>query len=433
MLALPSVDFAHDIPTSVRLFVFIKPAGQNLRVVIRAPLEAMRDVNFPLLGPGYLDIAHSTPLLKDAARVWLAGDLHLYENDRPLGDANIVAARVSLPSDRSFTTFDSAVAHATSAPMDTATQLPWKQAMLDVVLDYRIASGSSRFSIDPGLARLAVHTTTVLRFLPVTGGERDFEYLGDPGFVRLDPRWTQAALSFVKLGFEHILTGIDHLLFLLCLVIPFRRIRPLVAIVTAFTVAHSITLIASAAGFAPDALWFPPLIEVLIAASIVYMALENIIGAKLERRWLVAFGFGLVHGFGFSFALRESLQFAGSHLATSLVSFNIGVELGQLAVLAVAVPALNWVFSHAVQERIGTIILSAFVAHTAWHWMLDRGAVLARYHVELPEMTPALAASALRGLMFLVFIIAAAWAVFELYGRLTRGSRRDLAAGAEAK
>jgi hypothetical protein len=433
LLALPGVNFAHDIPASVRIFVFIKPVGRDLRVVIRAPLEAMRDVNFPLNGPGYLDIARTTPLLSDAARVWLAGDLHLYENDSPLGDGTIVATRVSLPSDRSFTSFDSAVAHATSAPLDTATQLVWKQAMLDVVLDYRISSDSSRFSIDPALARLAVRTTTVLRFLPATGGERDFEYLGDPGLVHLDPRWSQAALSFVKLGFGHILSGLDHLLFLLCLVIPFRRIRPLVAIVTAFTVAHSITLLASAAGFAPAALWFPPLIEVLIAASIVYMALENIVGAKLERRWLVAFGFGLVHGFGFSFALRESLQFAGAHLLTSLVSFNVGVELGQLAVLAVAVPALNWFFSHAVQERMGTIILSAFVAHTAWHWMLDRGAVLASYHVELPEFTPALAASAVRGLMFLLVIGAAAWGVFEVYGRLTRGSRADLAANAEAK
>ncbi len=433
VLVLPGTDFAHDIPSSVRVFVFIKPEGHNLRVVIRSPLEAMRDVNFPLYGPGYLDVARSAPLLKDAARVWLAGDLHLYENNAPLNNANIIAARVSLPSDRSFTSFDSAVAHATSAPLDTSTQLMWKQAMLDVVLDFPIASDRSRFSIDPGLARLAVRTTTVLRFLPIGGGERDFEYLGDPGLVRLDPRWSQAALNFVKLGFEHILTGIDHLLFLLCLVIPFRRLRPLVAIVTAFTVAHSITLIASAAGFAPDALWFPPLVEVLIAVSIVYMAIENIVGAKLERRWLVAFGFGLVHGFGFSFALRESLQFAGAHLATSLVSFNVGVELGQLAVLAVAVPALNWVFSHAVQERMGTIILSAFVAHTAWHWMLDRGAVLASYHVEWPELTPAFAASALRALMFVVFIIAAAWAVFEVYGRLTRGSRRDVPAGAEAK
>src|SRR5207249_10131615 len=141
---------------------------------------------------------------------------------------------------------------------------------------------------------------------------------------------------FVKLGFLHILDGLDHLLFLFCLVIPMRRLRPLIAVITSFTVAHSLTLIASTLGLTPRALWFPPLIEVLIALSILYMAFENIVGPKLERRWLIAFGFGLVHGFGFSFALRESLQFAGSHLATSLVSFNVAVGLGQLFVLALA-------------------------------------------------------------------------------------------------
>src|SRR5207247_3251018 len=126
--------------------------------------------------------------------------------------------------------------------------------------------------------------------------------------VRIDPRWRQASLRFLQPGFAHILHGIDHLLFVFCLVIPFRTIRPLIAIVTSFTVAHSITLFASAAGFAPGALWFPPLIEVLIALSIVYMAFENIVGPRLDRRWLIAFGFGLIHGFGFSFALRRSLQ-----------------------------------------------------------------------------------------------------------------------------
>ena len=183
------------------------------------------------------------------------------------------------------------------------------------------------------------------------GAVRAFEYSGDPGLVRLDPRWHQAALRFVALGFEHILDGIDHLLFLTCLVIPFRRVGPLVAIVTSFTVAHSVTLIASAFGLAPGALWFPPLVETLIAMSIVYMAFENIVGVKLRRRWLITFAFGLVHGFGFSFALRETLQFAGSHLLTSLVSFNIGVELGQLLVLVLLVPALSLVFRFVVAER----------------------------------------------------------------------------------
>src|SRR5205823_6996123 len=137
--------------------------------------------------------------------------------------------------------------------------------------------------------------------------------------------------------------------------------------VTSFTVAHSITLIASALELGPSALWFPPLIETLIAVSILYMALENIVGSNLRRRWMITFGFGLVHGFGFSFALRQTLQFAGSHLLTSLLSFNLGVELGQLLVLLLLVPALELLFRFGVAERIGTIILSTIIAHTAWH------------------------------------------------------------------
>ena len=93
----------------------------------------------------------------------------------------------------------------------------------------------------------------------------------------------------------------------------------------------------------------------------------------LNRRWAIAFGFGLIHGFGFSFALRESLQFAGSHLLTSLLAFNVGVELGQLLVLLILVPALNLLFRFVVEERIGTILLSALIAHTGWHWAIERG------------------------------------------------------------
>jgi hypothetical protein len=412
--------FAHDIPSSVTVLAFVKPEGHRLSLVMRVPLESMRDVNFPLTGPGYLDLARAEPLLADATKLWLANEIELYENDAKLGAPQIVATRVSLPSDRSFASYVTALAHTTGERLAPETQLMWKQAMLDVVLEYSITSDRSRFSIQPALARLGVRTTTVLRFLPPNGPERAFEYIGDPGLVRLDPRWHQAALRFIELGFAHILDGIDHLLFIFCLVIPFRKIRPLVAIVTSFTVAHSITLMASAIGLAPDALWFPPLIEALIALSIVYMALENIVGPKLERRWLIAFGFGLVHGFGFSFALRQSMQFAGAHLATSLVSFNVGVELGQLLVIALTIPALGWAFKHVVAERMGTIILSAIVAHTAWHWMLDRGAILRQYQFQLPPLDLALWASAMRGLMLVLIVVGAGWAMFELYGRLVR-------------
>src|SRR6202022_2945946 len=252
-----------------------------------------------------------------------------------------------------------------------------------------------------------------------------------PGLVRLDPSWRQAALRFVELGFFHILDGTDHLLFLFCLVIPFRRFRALIPVVTAFTVAHSITLIASAYNLAPNSLWFPPLIETLIAISILYMALENIVGvAKVQRRWIVAFGFGLVHGFGFSFALRQTLQFAGSHLLTSLLSFNMGVELGQLLVLIVLIPALELLFCFVVAERMGTIILSALVAHTGWHWMTERWDRLRQFRFEWPVLNAALLASAMRWLMAVVVLAGVIWLMKSVLGRRVERSAESKAARA---
>jgi hypothetical protein len=107
-------------------------------------------------------------------------------------------------------------------------------------------------------------------------------------------------------------------------------------------------------------------------------------------------------------------------LALSLVSFNIGVELGQLLVIALAIPALALLFKRVVAERMGTMILSALVAHTAWHWMLDRWAILRQYHVQWPTFDLPLLASTTRGLMLVLIVGAAGWAMFELHGRLVR-------------
>jgi hypothetical protein len=160
----------------------------------------------------------------------------------------------------------------------------------------------------------------------------------------------------------------------------------------------------------PSALWFAPAVETAIAVSIVYMALENIVREKgVEHRWLVACAFGLVHGFGFSFALRESLQFAGSHLLTSLLAFNLGVELGQVLVLVVAIPLLELLFRRVVAERMGTILLSAFIAHTGWHWTSDRWATLLQYRFEWPPFDAAFWAISLRWAAILLLLAGALW------------------------
>jgi hypothetical protein len=422
LLGFPRAQSAHEIPPRVTVLAFVKPEGHTLRVLVRVPLEAMRDVELPLRGRSYLDVDRASPMLRDAAATWIAEYLTLYENEIELSGRTIAGARIALPSDRSFETYQRAAAHFHDPALAGVMDLPWQQAMLDVSLEYSIVSERSRFAVRPALGHLGIRTSTALRFVTPSGAERAFQYEGDPGMVRLDPRWHQAALLFARLGVTHILGGIDHLLFVLCLVIPFRRLRPLVGVVTAFTVAHSITLAASVLGLAPDALWFPPLIELLVALSILWMALENIVGPRLQRRWMLAFGFGLVHGFAFSFALRESMQFAGSHLAASLFAFNIGVEAGQVLVLVAAIPLLNLLFKRVMAERMGTIILSALVAHTAWHWMLDRGSALRMYHFALPALDAAFFIGAMRAAMAVIVVLLAMWGMSAIGGRIGRRS-----------
>ena len=134
------------------------------------------------------------------------------------------------------------------------------QGALDAFFDYTIQSDQSRFSIHPRFDRFGLRVLTILQFLAPNGSIRAFEYEGgDPGLVRLDPEWHQTAGTFATLGFRYVVNGIDSLLFLLCLVVPFRKLRQIVAIVGAFAAAHSVTFVASAFGMAPGVSWFPPL------------------------------------------------------------------------------------------------------------------------------------------------------------------------------
>ena len=426
---------AHDIPSSVVVQAFARPEGARLTMLLRVPLVSMRDFNFPahpgVLDSPMLDVGKVAPMLKTAAELWLVPAIPVFEEGTPLAPPEVIATRISLPSDRSFESFDQALAHFTAPPLPDSTELATSAALLDLKLEYRIQSDRSRFSINPLFARLGLRVLTSFRFEPPGQAGRAFQFVGDPGLIRLDPSWWEAARTFVGFGFSHILDGVDHLLFLFCLVLPLRRFWQLVGVVTSFTVAHSITLFSAAFGLAPSALWFPPFIEVMIALSIVYMAVENIVvaartwsgpfrrasdegpagpavGARAFRnRWMIAFAFGLVHGFGFSFALQQTLQFAGEHLVASLFAFNVGVELGQLLVLVITLPLLALTFRHVVEERIGVIIASALVLHTAWHWMTERASALGQYDLSLTN--PGTLAVVLRVLMVAVAVIGVGW------------------------
>ena len=419
LIALAPRITAHEVPNEVTVLGFVHPEGNTLRFVVRAPLKSMRDIDVPTVNGDYLDFSKMEPAERHAAQVWIRDFVEIFENGRQLTQPVILATRTSLPSDRSFESYDAALANILTGPkLDQSTEIFWDQGMLDVVFEYPITSDQADFSIHPGLTRLGLRVNIVLRFLQPGQPERAFDVHADTGIVHLDPSWYQAFYLFAREGFFHILDGTDHLLFLLCLVIPFRKLRPLLIVITSFTIAHSVTLIASAYGLAPDTLWFPPLIETLIAISIVYMAFENIVGAKLQRRWMVTFGFGLVHGFGFSFLLRDRLQFAGQHLVTSLLAFNVGVEIGQLVVLLVTIPVLALVFRYVVEERMETILLSALVAHTAWHWAMDRGTAFMAY--PLPDISLDGLATAVRLLMVIIAAAAVMWLISLWLGSTQR-------------
>ena len=148
---------------------------------------------------------------------------------------------------------------------------------------------------------------------------------------------TTSGLQFILLGLAHILTGYDHLIFLLGLLLAGTGVKDVAKIITSFTAAHSLTL----ALCTFDLVWLPSsVVEPLIAFSIVYVGVENIFRRDLRWRWLLTFGFGLVHGFGFASVLRDLGIGSGPQAALALVSFNVGVESGQLMIAVIALPLI---------------------------------------------------------------------------------------------
>ena len=151
---------AHDIPNDVTVQTFLKPEGQRLRLLVRVPLNAMRDMDFPKPAGGrnadLLDLARAEQSLRDASMLWLSGFLELYEHDQPLGEPQVVAVRAALQSDKSFASYEDALAHVTGPPLPDTTEFFWSQGLLDVLFEYPIQSDRSLFSIRPKLGRLGI-------------------------------------------------------------------------------------------------------------------------------------------------------------------------------------------------------------------------------------------------------------------------------------
>lgn len=409
---------AHEFTLDALMNTFFKVEQQEAHLVVRAPLYLFKSVRFPVKGVE-VDVEHSAEAMQRALAS-LQQDVVVFEDGRPL-KALRATGRLTLPSDRSFESYEIATSHIADA-VEADTHIVVDQGYVDAHLVYPVASAESVFSLRTSVAA-EIGLKLAVRFIRADGESRSLLVRSGSGVVDLNPSIWGAADGFVRLGVGHIMTGLDHLLFLVCLIIPLRGVRQLLTIVTAFTIAHSFTLIGSAFGLAPQGQWFAPFVEMTIALSIVYMAIENILGVSLSRRVLLAMLFGFVHGFAFSQGLKDELQFAGSHLLTALFAFNVGIEMGQVIALAVMLPLLAFVTRHVLPGRVGSIILAALIAHTGWHWMTDRWDALAK--ARLPSLDLASVGPMVFWALSLLLLagasrIALAWLGLEGTARLQR-------------
>jgi hydrogenase/urease accessory protein HupE len=176
------------------------------------------------------------------------------------------------------------------------------------------------------------------------------------------------AILYIQLGVEHILGGLDHLVFLVALLLIASTFIDVLKIVTAFTVAHSLTLTMAVTGLIPV---YESWIEAGIALTICYVAIENIVQKTSKWRWLVTFFFGLIHGIGFSSAIGE-IGMSQTHFALSLLTFNIGIELGQLVIVGVLWFVLSKARSNSWYRNAVVRTGSVCIFLVGLYWFIER-------------------------------------------------------------
>jgi hypothetical protein len=241
------------------------------------------------------------------------------------------------------------------------------RASIEVVILYACAAPIRNLSVRDGIDAVLGTDHHTIADIQWPGGAKQVVFekehrvvsIAMTGDVAPEGRAAGTFVSYLGLGVEHILLGFDHVLFVVALILGGGRLLSLVAIVTAFTVAHSITLALSVLGLVT----LPAqIVEPVIALSIAYVAFENLtMKSVVSRRWAVSFLFGLVHGFGFAGALAE-VGLPASGLAAALVGFNLGVEAGQALIVGVLLPLIMWLQRFSWEPRLTKVSSTAIMA-----------------------------------------------------------------------
>ncbi len=372
-LAIPRWAVANgaDLPPEIVVQGFIKAEDGRVRLLARFPLVLLSSFSLPKRGPGYLDLAHIDDKLNQAAGA-TGQQIELFEDGVPLVPT-VRDARLSLLSSRAFGSYSAALAHFQEPHLPVDTDLFWNQGFFDTELEYPLHSARPNMSIRVSVAsELGARLRFKLEYLPIGEPARTYEIRGASGRIPLDPRWFETAWIFVKAGFVDAF-AFDRLVFLVCLVAPFRQSRSLLAVILILSGLQAMTLTAVGEGAlaSVDTAWLQPLFDTTLAATIVLIAVGNLAAPRLRWRWFVAAVIGALGGFGVGHLLADITQFAGTHTFVSIVSFNLGIVLAELVSLAVVLIALRLLFASVLGPLLGVIVLSAVLGHMAWHWMLD--------------------------------------------------------------
>jgi HupE / UreJ protein len=294
--------------------------------------------------------------------------VRIYKNGTQSDFATLDDARKSFQGEQLFDAFEQDVYVG-----DTTIDVLLRYTSKSAVYQYALSS-----TLDPGLPDQDETANLVLDYS--SGGVQVFRARGllhEP--VVVTRSLLDAVLTFIKEGVIHILEGLDHVLFVICLVLGAMRLKPLLWRVTGFTIGHSITLSLGFYGFVPSAAWFVPAVETGIALSIIYVAVVAVTPGLQQKKgeWTVVGVTGLIgllHGLGFSFVLQHILQVTSPDIWQSLVAFNIGVEVGQLLIVTGA-----WIAFYLIsllRGRAATVnryLVSSLCIVIALYWVIERG------------------------------------------------------------
>lgn len=420
---------AHDVPRDVTVTVYLKPEGGKLTMLVRAPLEAMRDIEFPQRGLGYLDLDAVAPQLDDAAQLWLAGAIEMKAGGTTLARPRTIASRLSVQADRSFASFDEALGHMSAPRLTNQLNIFWRQALLDVHFEYALTTRDAPLILRSKLARLGLRVVTRLSYLKPGDPPRQYEFTGDPGEIAMEPSASSAIARFLRFGVSNGLARLDLWLAISAVLLGVANWRSGLASLGGLAIASLASSFAAVAGWQPGALWFPPFADALAWIMILALLLDAIVrGEREDGRLRWAWLAGLASGFGVASGSAELLQFAGDHRGLATASLVVGAAAALLVASIAAIIALAGARRAALMNwpRL-RLVIGAIVAHHAWHQAADRASLTAQYQIAF-AFDATTAALALRWALVVTLVGGAIWVLDSVAGPRSARSKSSVTA-----